>query len=157
MKVFLVFTGKSAEDYLKEGVKVYVARLKHYIPLVVHEITPPKLPASVNTAQVRIQESEWILKNLPDSDYRVLLDETGKSLSSAGLADFLQARMNQGIRNLTFIIGGAYGVSDALKQKADFILSLSPLTFTHQMSRLILVEQLYRAMTILKNEPYHNP
>jgi 23S rRNA (pseudouridine1915-N3)-methyltransferase len=157
MKIFLVFTGKSAEEYLKEGVKMYVARLKHYIPVEVQELTPPKLSVSLNAGQIRILESEWIVKNLPDSGYLVLLDETGKSLSSAGLADFLQARMNQGIRNLTFIIGGAYGVSDALKQKADFILSLSTLTFTHQMSRLILAEQLYRAMTILKNEPYHNP
>ena len=157
MKIILVFTGKTSDEYLKQGLKIYFDRLKHYLPVEIIELNPPKLPLSLDTKQMRNKESDWILKNLPQTDMLVLLDETGKQLSSVELADFLQSRMNQGLKSLTFLIGGAYGVSEALWEKAGFILSLSALTFTHQMSRLILLEQLYRALTIIKREPYHNP
>ncbi|MHC1706158.1 MAG: 23S rRNA (pseudouridine(1915)-N(3))-methyltransferase RlmH [Bacteroidales bacterium] len=157
MKIILIFTGKTTEEYLKTGVSVFVERLKHYLPVEITEINPPKYPLSLENSQIRLKESEWVIKNLPKTDYLVLLDETGKMLSSLTLSEFLQSRMNQGIKSLSFLIGGAYGVSDELRRKADFVLSLSSLTFTHQMCRLILSEQLYRAMTILRKEPYHNP
>lgn len=157
MKVTLVFTGKTNEEYMKKGISLYIGRLKHYLSAEVLELSPPRFPSSMDSAQIRGKESEWLLQHLPVSDYLVLLDEGGKQLTSAGLADFVQARMNQGIKNLVFVVGGAYGVAENVKNSCDFVLSLSALTFTHQMTRLILSEQIYRAMTILKREPYHNP
>ena len=156
MKVILVFTGKTTEDYLKQGIQLYADRLKHYLQLEIKELIPGKFSNSMDSSQIRLLESEWLIKSLPAYDYLVLLDESGKSLSSASLSEFIQVRMNQGIRKLVFLIGGAYGVSDDLKAKANFILSLSAMTFTHQMIRLILSEQIYRAMTIIKREHYHN-
>lgn len=157
MKVILIFTGKTSDEYLRQGLLIYTDRLKHYFPLEIRELNPPKLSQSIDNGQIRVKESNWVMNNLPATDYLVLLDETGKQLTSTGLADFMQARMNQGIRTLAFLIGGAYGVSDDIRKRADFVLALSEMTFTHQMSRIILAEQLYRAMTILKREPYHNP
>ncbi|MCX6270224.1 MAG: 23S rRNA (pseudouridine(1915)-N(3))-methyltransferase RlmH [Bacteroidetes bacterium] len=157
MKFSLVFTGKTSESYLREGVKVYLDRIRHYLPVEVKEITPLRETRGLDPAMIRAKESEWFLKNLPSSGYLVLLDEAGSELTSMELSAFLQARMNQGIRHMIFLTGGAYGVTEEIKKKSNFILSLSKMTFTHQMSRLIIVEQLYRALTILKGEPYHNP
>jgi 23S rRNA (pseudouridine1915-N3)-methyltransferase len=157
MKITLVFTGKTNDEYLKKGISLYIDRLKHYLPLEILELNPPKYPSGMDSSQIRVKESDWLLDHLPACDYLVILDEGGTQLTSASFSDFIQGRMNRGIKNMIFLIGGAYGISDLLKKKADFILSLSALTFTHQMTRLILAEQIYRAMTILKREPYHNP
>ncbi len=157
MKLILIFTGKTQEAYIKEGLGMYLDRLKHYLPVEIMELKPPSFLSGLKGDTYRQKESDWLIQNLPETDFLVLLDESGKQLSSEGLAVFLQGRMNQGTRQLTFLVGGAYGFSDKLKQKGNLVLSLSLMTFTHQMTRIILAEQLYRAMTILKGEPYHNP
>ncbi|HRY32926.1 MAG TPA: 23S rRNA (pseudouridine(1915)-N(3))-methyltransferase RlmH [Bacteroidales bacterium] len=156
MKLHLIFTGKTEEAYLKEGLAMYLRRLQHYIPVEVRELTPPRQAAAGNAEQIKKAEGRFLLSQLEKSAYLVLLDETGRLMSSVAFAEFLQARMNQGIRDLGFLIGGAYGVTNEVRESCRDVLSLSPMTFTHQMSRLILMEQLYRAFTILKREPYHN-
>jgi 23S rRNA (pseudouridine1915-N3)-methyltransferase len=131
-------------------------RLKHYVKVKEVIIPDIKDRKHLNAEQVKEKEAILILEKLTSSNYTVLLDERGKEFSSVEFAGFMQKSMNAGIKELTFIIGGAYGVSESIKQKADLTVSLSRMTFTHQFIRLIFSEQIYRAMTILKNEPYHN-
>lgn len=153
MKIELLLTGKTTEKWLNEGIEVYTARLKHYVPLSISYLPS----SSAKTPERAVQEeSEQILSRFKPRDFIVLLDEKGKELRSVQLAAHLEKWMLQGINRLVFVVGGAYGMNEELKSKADMILSLSKLTFTHQMIRLILVEQLYRAMTILRNESYHH-
>ena len=148
--------GNTSEAFVLNGYDVFIKRLKHYIK--VKEIIIPDIRdrKSLNADQVKEKEAILILGKLASADYSVLLDERGKELTSMEFAGFLQKTMNAGSRELYFVIGGAYGVAESVKQKADFIISLSRMTFTHQFIRLLFDEQLYRAMTILKNEPYHN-
>jgi 23S rRNA (pseudouridine1915-N3)-methyltransferase len=135
---------------------MFFRRLKHYIK--VKEIVIPDLKdrKHLNAEQIKDKEATLILEKAASANYIVLLDEKGKEFSSVEFAGFLQKTMNSGIRELMFIIGGAFGVAANVKQKADLTFSLSQMTFTHQLIRLLFAEQLYRAMTILKNEPYHN-
>ena len=153
MKIELVFIGKTTDDYLKEGIEIYLNRLKNYLPVSV-----TVFPASSAKSPERIlsEESLVILSKLQPRDHIVLLDEKGKEVRSVELAVQMEKWMLKGINRLVFIIGGAYGVSDEVKAKAHSTLSLSKLTFTHQMIRLLLAEQLYRAMTITRNESYHH-
>lgn len=153
MKIELVFIGKTTDDYLKEGIEIYLNRLKNYLPVSV-----TVLPASSAKLPERIlsEESPVILSKLHPRDHVVLLDEKGKEVRSIELAAQMEQWMLKGINRLVFIIGGAYGVSDEVKAKAHSRLSLSKLTFTHQMIRLLLAEQLYRAMSITRNESYHH-
>lgn len=153
MKVEFIFIGKTTDSYLKEGIDIYKKRLVNYLP-----VEEQVLPASASRAKEQIvqQESDAILSRLQARDFVVLLDERGKEFTSREFAGYLQRCMNTGYNRLVMITGGAYGVSDAVREKAGLILSASRFTFTHQMIRLILVEQVYRAMTILRNESYHH-
>ena len=156
MNITLLIIGNTSETFVLEGYDVFMKRLKHYIK--VKEIIIPDIKdrKHLNADQIKEKEAVLILGKLASSNYSVLLDERGKEFSSVEFAGFLQKTMNAGTRELFFVIGGAYGVAESVKQKADLTVSLSRMTFTHQFIRLLFAEQLYRAMTILKNEPYHN-
>lgn len=156
MNFTLLMIGNTSESFVNEGFDLFLKRLKHYIK--VKEIIIPDIKdrKNLNAEQVKEKEASLLIEKLATASYIVLLDEHGKEFSSVEFAGFLQKMMNAGTRDLFFIVGGAYGVSEIIKQKADLIISLSQMTFTHQFIRLLFAEQLYRAMTILKNEPYHN-
>lgn len=156
MNITLLMIGNTSEVYVQDGYDGFIKRLKHYIK--VKEVIIPDLKdrKHLNAEQIKEKEAVLILEKLTSSNYSVLLDERGKEFSSVEFAGFLQKTMNAGTRELFFIIGGAYGVAESVKQKSDITVSLSRMTFTHQVIRLLFAEQLYRAMTILKNEPYHN-
>jgi len=156
MKIKLLLIGKTEEDYLKKGISVYEERLKHYIGFDIITITSLKNTKSLSFELQKEKESELIEKYLTSSDYVVLLDENGKHFTSVEFAGFIQKQLNNAIKNLVFVVGGPYGFSENLLKKADFKLSLSKMTFSHQLVRLIFAEQLYRAFTILRNEPYHH-
>ncbi len=156
MKTELIFIHKTSPEWLKQGVDEYLDRLKRYLQLDVKVLTNIKLSGSLPPAQQKQIEGEAILKAIESTDYIVLLDEKGKNLSSVELADFMQQRMNSGIKRLSFVTGGPYGFSDEVYKRADFQLSFSRMTYSHRMIRLLLSEQLYRAMSILRNEAYHN-
>jgi len=156
MNITLLMIGNTSEAFVQDGYEVFMKRLKHYIKVKEVIIPDIKDKKHLNAEQIKDKEAILILEKLASSNYSVLLDERGKEFSSVEFAGFMQKSMNAGIKELTFIIGGAYGVSESVKQKADLTVSLSRMTFTHQFIRLIFSEQIYRAMTILKNEPYHN-
>ena len=156
MNITLLMIGNTSEAFVVEGYEIFTKRLKHYIKFKEVIIPDIKDRKHLNADQVKEREAVLILEKLAASNYSVLLDERGKEFSSIEFAGFLQKTMNAGTRELFFIIGGAYGVAESVKQKADLTISLSQMTFTHQVIRLLFAEQLYRAMTILKNEPYHN-
>lgn len=156
MKVELWAIGKTNERYLEEGMALYEKRLKHYLPFQWTVLPDIKGAGSLSAQQLKAKEGESILSRLKDDDLLILLDERGRSFSSEGFATYLDKKLQQSQRRLVFLIGGAYGFSDALYERAKDQLSLSSMTFSHQMVRLFFLEQLYRAMTILRNEPYHN-
>ncbi len=156
MNITFLMVGITSEAFVQQGYELFIKRLKHYIKVKEVIIPDIKDRRFLNAEQIKEKEALLILEKLTSASYSVLLDEKGKEFSSVEFAGFLQKSMNAGTRELFFIIGGAYGVAESVKQKADMILSLSRMTFTHQVIRLLLAEQVYRAMTILKNEPYHN-
>jgi 23S rRNA (pseudouridine1915-N3)-methyltransferase len=156
MKIQFWSVGKAHEPYVKEGVALFTKRLNSYFAAEWLLIPPPKHAASMDAVTLKKKEGEQILGLLKKEDCLVLLDERGKQYSSEGLAAFVQARANEGTKALVFLIGGAYGVDEAVQQRARFVWSLSPLVFPHQLVRLILAEQVYRACTILRNEQYHH-
>lgn len=156
MKLRLICVGRISASYLREGINEYAARIKRYLPLTTVELKEEKVGKKVDPVFVRNGEGERIMEKIPADSFTIVLDERGTSLSSEELAERLDRHMVQGTRELILVLGGAYGLSTTVKKRGDFLLSLSPLTFTHQMARLILLEQIYRALTILKNEPYHN-
>lgn len=153
MKCELFFVGKTSEKYLKEGVDQYIKRLNHYLTVKEVIISASSLSDSMKAVN---EEGASILSRIKPRDFVVLLDETGTFLTSPELASKMEKWMVDGYSKLIFVTGGAYGLSIELKQRANFILSASKFTFTHQMIRLILTEQLYRAMTIIRNESYHH-
>lgn len=156
MNITILMIGNTADACVQQGYDVFIKRLRHYIK--VKELIIPDLKdrKHLNSEQIKEKEAALILEKSAASNFTVLLDEHGKEFSSVEFAGFLQKTMNAGTREMFFIIGGAFGVADSIKQKADITVSLSRMTFTHQLIRLLFAEQLYRAMTILKNEPYHN-
>jgi 23S rRNA (pseudouridine1915-N3)-methyltransferase len=156
MKIKLLLIGKTEEDYLKRGIEEYEKRIRHYIPYESMIVPALKNVAGLSQSEIKIREGEQLMKNVSVSDFIVLLDEKGKEVDSAGFSRFLGQRFSSGIKSLVFIVGGPFGVSDPLKNKANFILSMSQMTFSHQMVRLFFVEQLYRGLTILNNESYHH-
>jgi 23S rRNA (pseudouridine1915-N3)-methyltransferase len=156
MKVILLFTGKTEDTYLKEGIEVYLKRLRRYIPTEIKIISEPRKKTKVYSGKVKIRESEKIKSLSGNTSFLVLLDQRGKHLNSEDFAGFIENVMNRGYKEIIFATGGAYGFSDDFSSNADSIISMSEMTFTHQMVRLILAEQLYRAMTIIKGEPYHH-
>jgi len=156
MKITLLSVGKTEEKYLHQGIDIYLKRLKHYIKLELIEIPELKNTKGLSQYQQKTKEAELILKKTTATDYMILLDERGQELSSLQFADLLNKRMIASTQNLVFIIGGPYGFDNTIYQHANDKLSLSKLTFSHQMVRLFFVEQVYRAFTILKGEPYHH-
>lgn len=156
MKIKVICIGKTGKKFLEEGEKEYLNRLQHYISVERIEIPDLKNQKNLTEEQIKKQEGELILEKITAGDQLFLLDEHGKTFTSEKFADFLQQRFNQGGKSLTLVIGGAYGFSEKMYQTAQGKISLSELTFSHQMIRMILFEQLYRGMTILKGEPYHH-
>jgi Uncharacterized conserved protein len=157
MKIQLWSVGKNHESYVQEGIEDFTGRLSKYFPVKWHLIPTPKNAGMLSEMDLKKKEGETILEFLKKDDYLVLLDERGKSLTSEKLAEFIQTRANESTKTLVFLIGGAYGVDEAIIKRANFTWSLSHLVFPHQLVRLILAEQLYRACTILRNEKYHHP
>lgn len=157
MKLRLICVGKLSETFLRQGAEEFAGRVGRYLPFSLQELKEEKAGGKkADPRFVRDREGERILEKIPSSAFAVILDEKGRSFSSESLAGELERHMVQGTAEVVFVIGGAYGLSDAVKKRGDLLLSLSAMTFTHQMARLFLLEQIYRAFTILRNEPYHN-
>ena len=156
MKISFWSIGKANEVYVKAGVEEFTSRISRYFKVDWNIIPMPKNAGLMSETDLKKKEGEIILQWLDKDDYLVALDERGKQLSSEGLADLIQARANDSIKQLVFLIGGAYGIDEAVLKRANNKWSLSPLVFPHQLVRLILAEQVYRACTILKNEKYHH-
>jgi len=156
MKIQFWSIGKNHEPYIKEGVKDFTERISKYFPVEWNIIPVPKNAGMMSEMDLKKKEGETILAWLKKDDYMVALDERGKEMSSEKLAEFIQARANESIKTLVFIIGGAFGLDEAVLKKANYTWSLSLLTFPHQLVRLILAEQVYRACTIIRNEKYHH-
>ena len=153
MKLSILSVGKAHDSYIKEGVDQFTKRISHYYPIEWQLITPSKLTEPI---QIKKAEAISIVKSLQSTDILVLLDEKGKMLTSPGLANLIQQKANQSAQRIVFLIGGAYGVDDEIKKRANFTWSLSELVFPHMLVRLILTEQIYRACSILSNEKYHH-
>lgn len=156
MKIQFWSIGKNNEQYIKTGVEDFTQRISKYYPVEWTIIPLPKNAGMMSEMDLKKKEGEIVLEWLKKDDYLVALDENGKQFSSESLADFIMKRSNESIKNLIFLIGGAFGLDDMILKKANYIWSLSPLTFPHQLVRLILAEQVYRACTILRNEKYHH-
>ena len=156
MNIKLIAVGKTDNPALQQLISTYEKRLSYYINFELQLLPDIKNSKSLSEEQQKIKEGELILSYVDPSHHLILLDERGKEYTSIAFADELQKKMNTGIKQLTFVIGGPYGFSQAIYQRANSKLSLSKLTFSHQMIRLFFVEQLYRAFTILRNEPYHH-
>jgi len=156
MKLKIIFVGKTEADYLKVGSDIYYKRLKNYLPTELIIIPALKNTKALNIEQQKTKEGKLIIDKLDSSDFVVLLDEKGKEFRSVDFANYFQNKMNSGIKSLCMIIGGPYGFSTEVYAKANQKIALSKMTFSHQMIRLILLEQCYRAMSILRNEPYHH-
>ncbi len=156
MKITLLTVGKTDKEWVREGLDIYVSRLKHYIPFSVVEIPELKNVSALTRDQIKTREGELILKNIRPTDDVILLDERGKEYSSTELAKIIQDKLSYGNRDIVYVIGGAYGFSDQVYKRADSKLSLSRMTFSHQMVRAIFAEQIYRAFTIMRGEPYHH-
>lgn len=155
MKVEAWAIGKTAEPYLETGIGIFEKRLKNYLPFTWTELPGVKIKTT-DGAILKQEEGKMILSKIAPDDFLVLLDENGKQFSSIELAQWLEQRLAASNRRLIFLIGGAFGFSSDVYARANMQISLSRLTFSHQMVRVFLLEQLYRAMTILRNEPYHN-
>ena len=156
MKTEFWYIGKTSFPYLEEGIKIYEKRLDRYLPFNSILIPDVKKGNKLPPDQLKIKEGEVVLKKLNPNDFLILLDERGKQLTSIQFAKFMENKLQMGNRKLIFLVGGAYGFSEAIYQRANQELSLSKMTFSHQMIRLFFLEQLFRAMSILKGEPYHN-
>ena len=156
MKLQFKAIGKEHEPFVKDGIGLFTKRIGHYYPVEWQIIPMPKNAGNLNETELKKKEGEMILQSLQKEDYLVLLDEQGKQLSCEGFAQFIQSRANESHKNLVFLIGGAYGVSEEVMQRANYKWSLSQLVFPHQLVRLILAEQVYRACSIIRNEKYHH-
>jgi 23S rRNA (pseudouridine1915-N3)-methyltransferase len=156
MKISLWSIGKAHDAYVKTGIEEFTKRISKYFTVEWTIIPVPKNAGMLSEMDLRKKEGETIIQWLRQDDYLVALDERGKQLNSEGLSNFLQQRATESTKNVVFLIGGAFGLDEAVLQKARLKWSLSQLTFPHQLVRLILAEQVYRACTILKNEKYHH-
>lgn len=156
MKIVFLVIGKTDESYLDTGILKYIKRLEHYVPFEMKIIPDIKNRKTFTEEQQKKAEGELILSNINVGDDLVLLDENGKTFSSVAFSQWIEKQMNIGSKRMVFVVGGPYGFSKEVYAKAKFKISLSEMTFSHQMIRLIFVEQLYRAFTIIKGEPYHH-
>jgi 23S rRNA (pseudouridine1915-N3)-methyltransferase len=156
MKITLLTVGKTEDAYIKDGIDKFVKRLKHYTKLEIIDLPELKNTKALTSEQQKTREAELILKKLSITDHVVLLDEKGLEFSSVQFADYLDKKAIGSVQSMVFIIGGPYGFDATVYQRANAQLALSRMTFSHQMVRLFFVEQLYRAYTIIKGEPYHH-
>jgi 23S rRNA (pseudouridine1915-N3)-methyltransferase len=156
MKAVLLLIGKTDEKYLETGIKKYVDRLGHYIPFELKIIPDIKNTKNLTPEQQKIKEGDLLMQQFVAGDEVILLDEGGKIFSSREFAGFVEQKQLRGLKRLVFVVGGPYGFSQEVYERSNGKVSLSRMTFSHQMVRLIFTEQLYRAMTILKNQPYHH-
>ena len=156
MKLQFWTVGKAHESYVKEGVEMFTKRISNYFPVQWQIIPMPKNAGMMSEMDLKIKEGEMILQFLKKEDHLIVLEERGKQLNSEGLAAFIQQRANESEKSLVFLIGGAFGLSEDVLQRANYKWSLSQLVFPHQLVRLILAEQVYRACSILRNEKYHH-
>lgn len=158
MRFYVICIGKLKDAYLRDGVAEFVKRMRPYGGITITELNESKIgdkPSDADRKQVVVEEGERLLKNVPKNAYTVLLDVYGKTMSSEDLAKTVAKLEVDGVSDMAFIVGGTFGVSDELRRSVNYKLSFSPMTFTHQMVRLLLVEQIYRASKINRNEPYH--
>ena len=155
MDIKLLTVGKTDVKWVKEGLDLYVARLSHYVPFTLKEIPQLKNVSALTREQIREREGELILKAVRPADEVILLDERGREFRSLDFARYLEEKLQRG-RDVVFVIGGAYGFSEAVYARSDGKVSLSKMTFSHQMVRTLFAEQPYRAFTIIKGEPYHH-
>ncbi len=156
MRITLITIGKTGEKYLIDGIDKYAKRLKHYIKFEIIDLPELKNSKHLSEKQQKNKEAEMFFKNITAADYLVLLDEKGLEMSSLLFADFINKKMIGSVQNLVFFIGGPYGFDDSIYKRANDKIALSRMTFSHQMVRLFFAEQLYRAFSILKGEPYHH-
>ena len=156
MNIELIVVGKTDMKEVEALISMYSKRINHYVRFAITTLADVRNTKKLSEGEQKRLEGEAILRLMSDSDYVVLLDERGQELRSVEFADLVQRRMSAGTRRLLFVIGGPYGFSEAVYQRANAMLSLSRMTFSHQIVRAIFTEQLYRAFTILKNEPYHH-
>ncbi len=156
MKFNLLCVGRLTLPYLNEGCGEFASRLKRYMPLVITEIKEHKTGSKQDLQRIIATEGELLAQRIPAGTFVIALDQRGQHLSSEKLAALMNEHMVQSIPEWTILIGGPYGLSEALHKRADLVLSLSAMTLTHQMARLLLLEQLYRCCTIIRNEPYHH-
>lgn len=156
MNIVLLVVGKTDKDFVNAAVDEYFKRVKHYVNFNFVVIKDVKNAKNVSTAQQNKLEGEKILESLSASDFVVLLDERGRELTSKEFAGFIEKQSVSGLKNLVFVIGGPYGFSEEVYQRANYKLSLSKMTFSHQFVRAIFAEQLYRALSIINNDPYHH-
>lgn len=156
MTIKLLAIGKTDSKALQSLIAEYEKRLQHYIKFEFEVIPDIKKHKNISETEIKEKEGELILSKLKPTDELVLLDENGKSLNSVAFSQYLQKKMNSGLKQLVFVIGGAYGFSESVYKISNEKLSLSKMTFSHQMVRLFMIEQLYRGFTILRNEPYHH-
>ena len=156
MKIELAVIGKTSIGYLKQGIDEYIKRLKHYVPFEIKYIDDIKNTKNISEDQQKRTEGTKILSLLDKSDFVVLLDEHGKEYTSMQYSSYIQKRMLSGVKKVVFVIGGPYGFSQEVYDRANDKISFSKMTFNHEMIRLIFTEQLYRAYTIINHEPYHH-
>ncbi len=155
MRLTVISVGKNAEAFVREACEAYAARIRRYADLNLTVVPEERIAAQGKREFILRQEARRIREKLPDPAFQIALDEGGKRVSSPEFALLLEKWNAAGVRDLTFILGGPYGLEGPLKKGADFLLSLSSLTLTHGMARMILLEQIYRAFTIIRKEPYH--
>lgn len=156
MEICVLSVGKISTSWIKDGIELFESRIGKYIKFSCITVPDIKNAKNLSKESLKEEEGKFIMSNILQSDYVVLMDEGGKELTSRDFASWIQKQMNSGRKRLVMIIGGPFGFSQDIYQRADFKVALSKMTFTHEMAKLILSEQLYRAMTILKGEPYHH-
>lgn len=156
MKILLLVIGKTDAAYIRAGIEEYEKRLTRYVPYEMKVLPDVKNSKNMSEALQKEKEGEMLLGELQNTDFMVLLDENGKHYSSVGFSEFLAQKMLNGTKRLVFVVGGPYGFAEAVYKRANDKISLSKMTFSHQMVRMIFAEQLYRAMTIMRGEPYHH-
>ena len=156
MKVQLYFIGKTKEKYLRTGEEIYAKRLRHYLPVALEVLPDIRQAGKLRPDELKEKEGELLLSRIGNGDHLILLDENGQQFGSQAMATWLDQQLQRPARRLVFAVGGAFGFAAAVYERANAKLSLSQMTFSHQMVRLFFLEQLYRSMTILRNEKYHN-
>jgi 23S rRNA (pseudouridine1915-N3)-methyltransferase len=156
MKITLLFTGKTKPAYIDQGVQDYVQRIKHYNPLQLIEIQDSKKTRGLPQQKIMESEGDKILKYIQPEDFVILLDERGKQMSSPELAGWIEEKALHSAKSIVFITGGAFGFDNKVIDRANMLLSVSKMTFSHQLIRILFLEQLYRAFSLIKGQPYHH-